>query len=784
MEFSIATLLANFPDEKLVAGKALEKKLNCQDEPCLHQLEIALDALEKIGILIKERGKYRRIFEPGVVEAKLRCSSKGFCFAIQNVEGAADIYVRESHLSTAWNGDRVLVKITKEGNRRRSPEGEVRLILERANPSVLARVKQTVDRMGNTIYRAVPLDDRLLFELELLPDGKNLADAVDHLVHVEILRYPLATQPPIGRVAQILGSDAEAAADIDIVCCKHDLPRTFPHAVLAAAEKLPSSFSKAEAQNRLDLRHLVTIAITPDVDEDDESNIPLVEQAFTLEKIDADKWRVGVHIVDVAYYVQSDSPLDREALRRGRCVRLGDTVLPLLPDEVLDRCCLVTGEDKLAISVQLTLTQAGELLEFEIEPTVIQVDYQLTQSQAQAILLRQETKNKRAVNHDLAAVIPTLDQLCVLSQAVREQRRERGGFEIKKSEAENQFNTHSHFSDEGANNVLITLPGRPDRDLIAELMILVNQVVGSHVMALGVPAMYRVQPAPDPDDVLELIKLASNLGVDLQLEQEDLVLPSDYRRFTRQFGQSKAEKVLNSLLQATLKSAAYSTTSGSHFGLALDSGYTHCVSPAQRYSDLLIQRILQAVFEHGRERRTTRAKEQVNLRHSSCHGSINWNVLPPSIQQELEDHLTAVVVQLNERQKEAQDAESDLAGLKKAELMKERTGEVFPGVITGVQSYGFFVEMEVPLPNARSFYPEGLVHVSSLKDDWYEYRSRQEALVGRKNRKQYRLGDRVEVQVKSVDYYRQQIDLVTVGSDGEMSDDDLEDDPFLNLDDE
>ena len=116
--------------------------------------------------------------------------------------------------------------------------------------------------------------------------------------------------------------------------------------------------------------------------------------------------------------------------------------------------------------------------------------------------------------------------------------------------------------------------------------------------------------------------------------------------------------------------------------------------------------------------------------------------------------------------------------------MKERTGEVFPGVITGVQSYGFFVEMEVPLPNARSFYPEGLVHVSSLKDDWYEYRSRQEALVGRKNRKQYRLGDRVEVQVKSVDYYRQQIDLVTVGSDGEMSDDDLEDDPFLNLDDE
>lgn len=784
MEFSIATLLANFPDEKLVAGKMLEKKLSCLDENCLRQLEIALDALEKIGILVKERGKYRRIFEQGVVEAKLRCSSKGFCFAIQNVEGAADIYVRESHLSSAWNGDRVLVKITKEGNRRRSPEGEVRLILERANPSVLARVKQATDRTGRTIYRAVPLDDRLLFELDLIPNGQNLAEAIDHLVHVEIVRYPLGNQPPQGRVAQVLGSDAEAAADIDIVCCKHDLPRSFPDAVLKEVKKIPASFGKTELKNRLDLRHLVTIAITPNSEQDDPSAIPLVEQAFTLEKADGDKWRVGVHIVDISYYVESDSAIDRESQKRGRSVHLGETVLPLLPPQLLEHCSLVSGEDKLAISVILTLNQSGELVEFEIQPTVIQVDYQLTESQAQAILLRHDSKPKRAAFDELAPVIPTLDQLLVLSQAVREQRRKRGGFEIKKSEAENQFNNDSHFSDEGANNVLVSLIQRPDRFTIAELMILVNQTIGSHLAALGVPTMYRVQPAPDPDDAIELIKLASNLGVDLQLEQEDLVLPSDFQRFIYQFAQSKAEKVLNSLLQASLKPAFYSTSPGSHFSLALESSYLQCVSPAQRYSDLVIQRVLHAVFEHGRERRTTRAKEQVNLRHSSCHGHINWNVLPPSVQEELEEHLMTIVVALNERQKEAEEAEADLAGLKKAELMKERTGEVFPGIITGVQSYGFFVEMEVPLPNGRAFYPEGLVHVSSLKDDWYEYRSRQEALVGRKNRKQYRLGDRVEVQVKSVDYYRQQIDLVTVGSDGDFSNDDLDDDPFLSLDDE
>lgn len=778
MEFSIATLLANFPDEKLVAGKMLEKKLSCQEDPCLSQLEIALDALEKIGILVKERGKYRRVFEPGVVEAKLRCSSKGFCFAIQNVEGAADIYIRESHLSTAWNGDRVLVKITKEGNRRRSPEGEVRLILERANPSVLARVKQTVDRIGRTVYRAVPLDDRLLFELELLANGKNLSEAVDHLVHVEILRYPLATQPPIGRVAQILGSDAEAAADIDIVCCKHDLPRSFPDPVVAAAEKLPGAPNRAALKTRLDLRHLVTISIIPETAFEIAPDVPLVEQAFTLEKIDAENWRVGVHIADVASYIELGSILDREAQQRGRSVYLGETVLPMLPEALMQRCSLLTGEDKLAISVLLTLDRSGRVVEFEIEPSAIQVDYQLTQQQAQAILSRQESKLNREEIDELGPVFPTLEQLMVLSQGVREQRRQRGGFEIKKPEA------NASFNDEGVTNAPIEVPKRPDRSTISEWMILVNQVVGSHVAALGIPSMYRVQPAPDPDDAIELIKLASSLGVDLQLEQEDVVSPYDFQRFTQEFSASRSEKVLYSLLQAALKPGSYSTNTGSHFSLALDSGYVHCISPSQRYADFLIQKMLHAVFEHGRDRRTTRAKEQVNLRHSSCHGNINWNVLPPSIQEELEEHLSSVVVQLNERQKEAQEAEADLAGLKRAELMKERTGEVFPGVITGVQSYGFFVEMEVPLPNGRSFYPEGLVHVSSLKDDWYEYRSRQEALVGRKNRKQYRLGDRVEVQVKSVDYYRQQIDLVTVGQGSEITDEDLEDDPFLNLDDD
>ncbi|MFB2838206.1 ribonuclease R family protein [Floridanema evergladense] len=780
MEFSIASLLSNFPDEKLVAAKVLEKKLGCTDEPSLRKLQIVLDALEKVGVLVKERGKYRRIFEPGVVEAKLRCSSKGFCFAIQNVEGAADIYVRESHLSTAWNGDRVLVKITKEGNRRRSPEGEVKLILERANPSVLARIKQSMDHTGKVIYKAVPLDDRLLFELDLVANGDDLSAAIDHLVHAEIVRYPLASNPPTGRVAQVLGSDAEAAADIDIVCCKHDLPRKFSATVLASLEKYSSKFSKTILKSRLDLRHLITLIVAPTAGGYIDEKTLLVEQAFTLEKIEGDLWRVGIHIVDIANYVPVDSPLDRETKRRGRSTHLGDTVLPMLPEPLLAHCSLLPGQDHLAISVLLSLSSDGEVVEFEIQKSVIQVDFQLTQSQAQDILLRHHTDLdlQQSDLEELSPVFATLDQLFVLSQSIKEKRLERGSFELNLPYEGSQFN------DEGIAEAAIALPNHPAQSMVREFMILVNQMVGSHLVALGVPSLYRVQPAPDPDDAVELHKLASNLEIDLQLENEEVVTPFDFQKYIEDFSQSKVEKVLNSLLQSTLRPSVYSTNSSSHFSLALSGGYTHFVSPARRYADLVVQRILMLVFDEGRDRRSTRVKEKVDLHHSSCHGQVNWNVLPPNVQEELEEQLASLIVPLNEREKEVQEAETDLAGLKKAELMKERTGEIFQGVITGVQSYGFFVEMEVSVANGPPFYPEGLVHVSSLKDDWYEYRSRQEALVGRKNRKQYRLGDRVEVQVKSVDYYRQQIDLVTVGSDTAFDDDDRDDYPFPNFDDE
>lgn len=812
MSFSIASLMASFPDEKLVAPKALEKKLECEDDESIRRLQIALDGLEKIGILVKERGRYRRVFEDDVVEGKLRCSSKGFCFAIQDDESAEDIYVRECHLNTAWNGDRVLVKVTKDGTRRRSPEGEVRLILERANQSVLGRVKQV-----NGDFHAVPLDDRLLFELDLLENGTNLQEAVEQLVHVEIVRYPLGQESPIGRIAKVLGIDAEAASDIDIVCCKHDLPREFSEELEKAAKALPAKIRKTDQKDRLDLRHLPTLRISGA----HLTELPTADDAITLEALDDETWRLGVHIADVAHYVEHRSELDREAERRGTSVYLGETVLPLFPEYVHRRCALQVESDRLALSVLITLNEAGEVLEFEIQPTIVNVGYELSYQQAQAILERHTTdsladesdadeatadeatadenaaiqSNDNVSNDNVAKaayrlpsleevkafepIFETLDQLLQLSQALRRQRRKQGAFELtlpdqfipdESGRAMGKYlSTKFQYDDEGALGALVVSSLLPARSIVIESMLLANQIVASHLKALEVPAIYRVHRMPDMGVVQELFKLISNMGIEPTLENEEEVTPYDYQRLTQQIANSKVAKVLTYLLLDTLKPAYYSTTPGAHFGLALEDGYTHFTAPLRRYPDLLIHRVLHAVFEQGRDRRSARSKERVQLRHSSCHGKVSWNVLPTKVQDEFEEYFNAAAGTLTEREKLAQEAEADLEGLKKAEFMQQHTGSVFHGLITGVQSYGFFVEIEELLV-------EGLVHVSSLKDDWYEYRSRQQKLVGRKNRKQYRLGDRVEVQVKSVDYYRQQIDLVAVGGGSEATDFDDTDD--------
>jgi ribonuclease R len=728
MNFSIATLLSHFPDEKPVAPKLLEKKLGCEDDNSISQLGLVLDVLDRIGVLAKDKGKFRKLEEEDVVEAKLRCSSKGFCFAIQDQEGAEDIYVRESHLGNAWNGDRVLIKVMKEGTRRRSPEGTVKLILERANPSLLGRLKQLEDQT----FRAVPLDDRLLCEIEIVPGQLDLSGLADNLVQVEVIRHQIGQEAPLGRVARILGASAESASEIDIVCCKHDLHPDFAPNIIAAGEALPRKVTAKMSKNHKDFTDVMTFSIA-------EEDL-YWENAFSVEAQDDGTWQVAVHISDVASYLTTDDRLDREARRRGTSVYVGDCTVPMLPQVVEQICSLTQDGSRLAMSVILAIDADGLVNTFEIQPSLITVNYHLKFANLDTIMAGD--------NGDLPFedAVKVRDLLMAIAPKLREQRQLRGGLSV------DLLRSQTRFADEGRlGAVFVDEP----RSLAAEISIAANQAIGTHLQALGVPGIYAVQHQPEGVEIGDLIKLTQNLGLIPEAEPE---APSpDLHSIAQTFPQSSVPRVLNYILKSMLKTSIYSTQPGNHFGLGLADGYLHGVSPISRYADLLNQRVLHEVFSSGKDRKTARSKDVVDLHSSTCHGQIAWEVLKPATQQELAAQISGAISHLNDREKVAQDAENDLQGLQKAEQMKSRTGQVFQGLIVGVQSYGFFVEID-------DFLVEGLVHVSSLKDDWYEFRPRYACLVGRKNRTTYRLGDRVEVQVKNVDYYRQQIDLVTVAS--------------------
>lgn len=727
MEFSISQVLETFNDDKLVAPKLIEKKIGITTESQAQQLQIALDALAKIGILAKDKGRYRRAETEQLVEGRLRCSSKGFCFAIQETEGAEDIYIRENDLSNAWNGDRVLVKVTKNGVRRRSPEGEVRLITERANPTLLAKVKSESENG----VRAVPLDDRLLFEIELVPDEKHqdLKLAVDKLIHLEMVRYPLANQLPKARIVKILGDDPESTADIDLVCCKYNLPREF------SAELLAESAAIAQPADlpRRDLRDLEVVVIG------EHPGISLT----ALER----GWRLGVHILDMASYVAVDSLLDQAAKQRLRSFFLGDSItIPLFP-----RLPILEQSEICTISVVMELDQAGDLTGFEIFPALVKVARRLSYVEA-------ETAAQQDLN-----LGKLLGGISTLTAQLQQQRQGIGAIALAQLPWVE--------CDEGLVGVPVFLKSRVWQGQLCELAILANRAIATHIVALGLPGIFRTQSPPDILQLQEWGKLVGSMGIELGWNDPDKVQPQELQQALNLIdGLSDPYRIdiLKHLLYELLLPGEYSEVKGSHFGLGMvDRAYVHGVSPQHRYADLLTQRLLHLLFQEGRDRRSSRSKEGVDLCSSKSHGQVSWSVLPPDPERHIRAEIEQVCNKLNQQDLIFRKALTDLDGLRKAEVMSSKVGESFYGIITSVQSYGFFVQIE-------GLMAEGLVHVSSLKDDWYEFpqanhkskgKSLQPTLlVGRRSGRQYCLGDRILVEVKSVDYYRQQIDLVAAVS--------------------
>ncbi|MFS8886370.1 ribonuclease R family protein [Synechococcus sp. H70.2] len=739
------------PAEQWTDKDTLLALLPSSDPEAPEMLEIALDGLVRAGFLEQtgDPPRYRRKPDESLVVGRLRCSSKGFCFAVRDEPGAEDVYIHGSNLSGAWNGDQVVVRITKPGNRRRSPEGEVVAVVERANRTLVGRLKQTEEG-----FRVVPLDDRLLFELALSeprPSASGLAEG--QVAYVEVERYPLGDLPPLGRVRKILGHGPEASIDVDLVCCKYDLPQEFPPAVLEAAATLPKKLSRSDQKGRRDLRDWFCITLEPLDLQHPHGLEPNV--AVSLQRQEEDSWLLGIHIADVAYWLDPDHPLEQEAQRRTATVYLDSAVLPLFPPEVHNRLALLPHQERLAYSLLLTLDAEGAVRSFEIHPSLVRTRAHLSYGQVQALLA---TAADLDPDEKVPELMVLLQNLLRLSQVLRVRRHQAGGFDLPLLDLLTPYS-----ADESGYGPLLISDRLGAHALMTEVLLLANQTLGHHLRQLGIPSLARVQPPPTAEALQNFLRLANAMKLDLHLQDPEAVSLADWQRICVRItapdvlasGNSPAlvAQLLSTLPPVEYRLQPLQEPLG-HFGLGLLEPYATFTAPLRRYADLLNLRALDLALRKGRNRRSPRSKTVVDLHGPSGYGHIDWQVLPPKVHEEWQAFLQAQLPKIQAGYQLHQQAERELMGLKRCEFLQKHLGETFPGLIVSVQNYGFFVLVDPILA-------EGLVRVSTLKNDWYEYRK--QALVGRKTRRQFRLGDRVEVQVKNVDYYRQQIDLAVIG---------------------
>jgi len=740
MKFTVADLLDQLPAHEALPLARLEKALGLSHTTDKHQLRIALDALIRLGLVQESEAGLQRCETTDLIPARLRCSSKGFCFALRE-DGGEDIYIREHQLNHAWNGDRVLVKVTREGGRRRSPEGGVQCILERQTPSLLAQVEQQQDQLV-----ATPLDDRLLTSV-VLPagDAEHLDPEQESVVEVVIDRYPVAQFSPQGHVARRLPVNGGEAADLELLLTKHRLnsrpaiPRT--------------SLRTPVAAEREDLTGQA--ALLPQL-WSGQGAPPL--PALALEARDGG-WTLWLHSPAVAERLSGGGSLDQWLRDQGDALCVGRQWLPLLSPALTKAAAFTAGEEQTAVSVALELDGDGRLLDYRFCRSRIRPVASVDQASLTALVERKpKSRTVPAALKALKNELEQLEQLVDLSQRLRERRLDSGSIELDLAmpPIDCLADLAVPSPSPAQQGWLVALPPHHPAAILREAVLLADRALGEHLAALGLPAIFAINPAPDSGDLNDVAKAALALEIPLELGEEGHAGAAE---LAAAFAASSRSRSLQQQLSGVLQPVQLSASPGG-FALAGLTGEDAALAPwscpGLHYADIWNQRLLVVLLTQGKDRPSPRHKTSVDLASPACHGAIDWPLLEPDQLGELQQaHEHGLVQRLNGRRRFQAELEADLLAMAQARQAEPLVGQVLPGVISGVQSYGFFVE--VPPSNV-----EGLVHVSSLKDDWYEYRSRQNRLVGRKNRRTYMLGDAVEVEIQKVDALRHQIDLAVV----------------------
>ena len=660
---------------------------------------ILLELQEEGKIELSKRGKYSKA-ESKNVTGVFTAHQRGFGFV--TIEGEnEDIFIPGDKVNGAMHMDRVEITVlpTTSGKRK---EGAVLKVIERGMKHVVC----TYEASENFGF-AVPDNTRFGSDI-FIPKGKSMGAVAGHKVVVEVTSYGKKDKKPEGRVVEIIGHINDPGTDILSIVKAYDMPVEFSEKIMHQVENVSKEVTDADMAGRMDLRDWTMVTI----DGEDAKDLDDAVSLF----MDGDNYVLGVHIADVSNYVQEHSALDVEALKRGTSVYLVDRVIPMLPHALSNGICsLNEAQNRLTLSCIMTINPKGEVIDHKIAETVIRTNRRMTYTNVKKIL---EDKDPE-VMEEYKELVPMFEKMAELASILRKRRMKRGSIDFDFQE------TKVILNDKGEPIDIKPYDRNVATKLIEDFMLIANETVASHFFWQEIPFVYRTHENPDTEKIHKLSTFINNFGYSLHIGADE-VHPKELQKLLEKIEGTDEEALISRLTLRSMKQARYTTACTGHFGLAA-SYYCHFTSPIRRYPDLQIHRIIK----------------------ETLRGRMNAKRI-----EHYEGILDEVAKQSSQMERRADEAERETIKLKKCEYMAKHIGEEFEGVISGVTEWGFFVE----LPNTV----EGLVRVTELKDDFYQFYEDTYELVGEATNKRYKLGQKVKVVVESTDKLMRTIDFALV----------------------
>lgn len=661
------------------------------------QLErILLELQEEGKITLSKRGKYAKS-EVKQMVGTFTSHPKGYGFV--SIEGEEeDIFIPANDVNGAMHLDTVEVSISPVATGKRR-EGKILKIVERGMKQVVC----TFDKSENFGF-AIPDNPKFGTDI-FVPLERSKGAISGHKVVVEITDYGKRGKHPEGKVIEIIGHINDPGTDILSIVRAYDMPVEFSEKIMRQVENVSNEVSEADMAGRMDIRDWMMVTI----DGEDAKDL---DDAVSL-RMEGENYILGVHIADVSNYVQERSALDVEALKRGTSVYLVDRVIPMLPHKLSNGICsLNENVNRLALSCIMTINPKGEVIDHQIAETVIRTNRRMTYTNVKKILVDRDPE----VIAEYEELVPMFEKMEELAKILRKKRMKRGSIDFDFPETK----------------VVLDKSGKPieikpyDRNvatkIIEDFMLIANETVAQHFFWQEIPFVYRTHDNPDSEKIHKLSTFINNFGYTIHIGTDE-VHPKELQKLLEKIEGSEEESLISRLTLRSMKQARYTTSCTGHFGLATNY-YCHFTSPIRRYPDLQIHRIIKETLRG-------RMKDK-RIEH-------------------YEEILNEVAKHSSEMERRADEAERETIKLKKVEYMENHIDEEFEGVISGVMEWGFFVE----LPNTV----EGLVRVTELKDDFYQFYEETYELVGEVTNRRYKLGQKIRVKVLSTDRIMRTIDF-------------------------